>query len=55
MTSADPPRTASLAELSMRSLFPLAACALLAATPWLGPWTLVAATYAWWRIVTRIA
>ena len=44
-----------VAFASPEALRYVAADALLAATPWLGPWTLVAATYAWWRTVTRIA
>lgn len=42
-------------EFAARSCFPLVALALLAATPWLGPWTLLACTYGWWRFVTRMA
>ena len=38
----------------MRSLFPLVALLLLLAVPLIGPWWLFAATFVWWRIVTRI-
>jgi hypothetical protein len=49
------PATLAPTEIAMRSLFPLAAIALLLLVPWLGPWAFAGATFVWWRVVTTIA
>lgn len=42
------------AGIAVRSLYPLAAIALLSMLPLVGAVTFLTATFVWWRVVTRI-
>ncbi|MCK5941898.1 MAG: hypothetical protein KAI24_08030 [Planctomycetes bacterium] len=55
MGSSPTPLLHAIHDVVMRSLFPLVACALLLAVPWIGPWVFVVVTFLWWRVVTRVA